>query len=227
MERPEFLPDRIVKRLKDTIASGELAPGEQLPPETVLAKRFGVGRSTIREAKKALSLIGLLDVRVGTGSYVHRDAIRRLDLSRVFDESRIPLLEIFEGRKILEGGIVALAAERATPQDLLDMRLAVDRLAAAARADDVAGVFAADSSFHLALARAAHNGYLYRAFDETRGLLEAAVSSISHAPDNTDMAVASHRAVLAAIQARDVRRARVALLHHLQDSWKTIEAALA
>lgn len=225
--RQQFLPDIIVKRLKEMIAAGELRPGEALPSETDLAQSFGVARPTIREAKKVLSLIGLLDVQVGRGSFVHHDAVRRLDVARVFDQSTISMIEIYEGRAVLEGGIVALAARYATADDLADMRLAVERLEAAAAADDVAAVFAADRAFHLAMARAAHNGYLYRAFEDTFEMLEKTVASISQVPDNIAHGVTLHRRILTAIEAGNARRARSLLLRHLRQSRKTVEAALA
>jgi len=227
LARQALLPDRIVKQLKEMLISGKLRPGEALPSEAVLATRFDVARPTIREAKKALSLIGLLDVQKGRGSFVHRDALRRLDLTQVFDRSHTSLLDIFEGRRILEGSIVGLAAERATRNDLQQMRAAVGSMAKAAREGDVAGIFRGDGDFHFALAGAAHNTYLFRAVASTRALLEDAVVRISQVPDNVDHAVNCHREILSAIEARDAKKARDILLHHLDDSEKTIKAALA
>ncbi len=224
IERHALLPDLIVKRLKEMIASGELRPGDALPSEAELASRFDVARPTIREAKKALTLIGLLDVRKGRGSFVHRDASRRIELTRTFEPSS--LLEIFEGRRILEGGIVDLAAKRATSTDLHAMRLAMEAMEQAARDGDVTGVFRGDSDFHLALARAAHNTYLLRAMADTRVMLEDAVAKISQVPDNVHHAVSCHRAILAAIEVHNARQARQILLQHLDDSEKTIEATL-
>ena len=227
VERRPLRADLVAKRLREMIAGGELRPGVQLPSEAELAERFGVARSTVREAKKALALAGLLDVHVGKGSYVHRSATRRLDLSRVFNRSRTSLLEIYEGRSILEGGIVALAAERATPQDIHDMRLAIERLDEAVRAEDSIGHFAADTAFHLALVRAAHNEYLFRAFDGTRGLIQEVIASTYTVPQDQSETSSFHRSILAAIEAHDAGAARNVLVQLLEGSRRTVEANLS
>lgn len=231
IERQTSLPELVVGRLKDLIAAGELGPGDALPSETRLAARLGVARSTIREAKKVLSLVGALDVRVGKGSFVHPDAIRRLAATRVVDRSldpsRVSLFEVYEGRAILEGGIVTLAATRATRADVEDMQAAIGRMEVAAGAGDVTAVVRADTAFHLALARAAHNAYLCRAYEHTAGIVEDVVACISEVPDNVPRAVMRHREILAAIDARRPEQARAVLKRHLDEARKTVEAALA
>lgn len=231
IERQTSLSELVVGRLKDLIAARELRPGDALPSESRLATRLGVGRSTIREAKKALSLVGALEVRAGKGTFIHADAIRRLAAARVLDRShdpsRVPLLEVYEGRAILEGGIVALAAARATADDIAALRDALARMEAAAGAADVAGLVPADTEFHLALAAAARNGYLRQAYEQTADMLAEAVACISQVPDNTGRAVGRHRELLAAIEAGQPEPARAALRRLLEESRKTVEGALA
>lgn len=231
IERQTSLSELVVGRLKALIAAGELRPGDVLPSEIRLAARLGVGRSTIREAKKVLSLVGALEVRAGKGTFVHADAIRRLAathvLDRAYDPSRVPLFEVYEGRAILEGGIVALAAVRATAADVDAMRAALERMEAAVDAADVAGLVPADTAFHLALAAAARNGYLLQAYEHTAGILADAVECISQVPDNARRAVVRHRELLAAIDAGQPEQARAALRRLLDESRKTVEGALA
>lgn len=231
IDRQTSLSELVVRRLKDLIAAGELRPGDVLPSETRLATRLGVGRSTIREAKQVLSLIGALEVRPGKGTFVHADAIRRLAATRVLeraaDPSRVPLLEVYEGRALLEGGIVTLAAARATAEDLEVMQAALARMDAAVTAGDVAGLVPADTAFHLALAAAAGNGYLRHAYESTTGILADAVECISQVPDNARRAVLRHGELLAAIEARQPEQARAAFRRLLEESRKTVEAALA
>lgn len=231
IERQTSLSELVVGQLKELIASRELRPGDALPSETRLATRLGVGRSTIREAKKVLWLVGALEVRAGKGTFVHADAIRRLAAARVLDRpadpSRVSLLEMYEGRAILEGGIVTLAAARATPDDVGALRDALARMEAAAGAGDVAELVPADTAFHLALAAAARNGYLRQAYEHTADLLAEAVACISQVPDNAGRAVGRHREVLAAIEARQPDQARAALRRLLDESRKTVEGARA
>lgn len=224
ISRRPLLADAVAKRLEDMIASGELPPGQQLPSEAVLAERFGVARSTIREAKKALAHIGLLDIHVGKGSFVQQSAVQRLDLARVFDRSRTSLAEIYEGRGILESAIAALAAERATPQDIRDMRLAQERLEDAVQAGDAIKVFAADTAFHIAVVRAAHNEYLYRAFDGTRGLIQEVIASTYQVPGSVGQTSAFHRKLLNAIEAHDPLAARDLMRQLTEASRRTLES---
>ena len=230
IERQTSLSELVVGRLKDLITAGELRPGDALPSETRLAARLGVARSTIREAKKVLSLVGAFDVRAGKGTFVHPDAIRRLAAARVLDRidpSSVPMLEVYEGRAVLEGGIVALAAARATAADVEAVRAALARMEAAARAGDVTGLVEADCVFHLAVAGAAHNDYLRRAHEHTAGLRADAVACISQVPGNVQRAVTRHRELSAAIEAGQPARARAALGRLLRDGRKTVEGALA
>src|SRR5947208_12487031 len=103
------------------IVTGELGPGDRLPKENDLAERLGLSRNSLREAVKALSLIRVLDVRQGDGTYVTSLAPQLLldALSFVVDFHRDDtVLEFFEVRRILEPAATALAAQRMTDEDV-------------------------------------------------------------------------------------------------------------
>lgn len=118
------LTDEAIARLKGMITAGELCPGDRLPREADLAERLGLSRTSLREAIKALSLIRVLDVRQGDGTYVTSlqpellgEAITFvLDFHR--DDSA---LQFLEARRVVEPALVALAAQRATDTDIVEL----------------------------------------------------------------------------------------------------------
>src|SRR6478752_10030090 len=117
--------DEAIWKIKDMIVSGELAPGDRLPPEKELSERLGLSRSSLREAVKALEVIRVLDVRRGDGTYVTSLEPRLLleAMSFVVDlHDDQSVLEIFAVRRILEPATSALAARNAAEPDLVHLR---------------------------------------------------------------------------------------------------------
>ncbi|MBT7550029.1 MAG: FadR family transcriptional regulator, partial [Gemmatimonadetes bacterium] len=111
--------DDIVAQLTDLIARNVLKPGDRLPPERELCKQFGVGRSSLREALRSLSVMGILDGRIGEGTFVCDNSQyleRALQWGFRLDGKK--LQDLSETRLMLESQNVFLAAERATETDL-------------------------------------------------------------------------------------------------------------
>eukprot|EP00163_Fabomonas_tropica_P024832 TRINITY_DN4278_c0_g1_i1.p1 TRINITY_DN4278_c0_g1~~TRINITY_DN4278_c0_g1_i1.p1 ORF type:complete len:259 (-),score=29.91 TRINITY_DN4278_c0_g1_i1:453-1229(-) len=159
---PRRLADTIVEQLETMILEGALQPGERLPPERVLAERFGVSRPSLREAVQRLAAKGLLKSRQGGGNYVTES------LGSSFSDPLIHLLEnrpdaqrdLLEFRRTLESDCAYYAALRATEVDRDHLRSAYDHLQAcyaegAEPNREAEGL--ADSRFHLAIAEASHN----------------------------------------------------------------------
>src|SRR3954452_14917545 len=122
------------------IVAGDLRPGDRLPKENDLAERLGLSRNSLREAVKALSLIRVLDVRQGDGTYVTSLAPQLLldALSFVVDFHRDDtVLEFFEVRRILEPAATALAAQRMTDEDVDALQKVLDSLRDDASIDDL------------------------------------------------------------------------------------------
>src|SRR5262245_63232594 len=125
------LTDEAIERIKEMIVSGELRPGDGLPRETDLAERLGLSRNSLREAVKALSLIRVLDVRQGDGTYVTSLAPRLLldALSFIVDFHRDDtVLEFFEVRRILEPAATAMAAAGMSDEAIADLRAGLEQL---------------------------------------------------------------------------------------------------
>lgn len=132
---------KAIDSIRAMIRSGELAPGEQLPPEQELADRLGVSRGSLREAVRALSQINVLDVRRGDGTYVTSLAPSELLSGLVFALELIQtkdLDEVVEVRQLLQPPAAALAAQRVTDEQLAQMHEVYDLLALATDADEIA-----------------------------------------------------------------------------------------
>ncbi|MGP3991696.1 FadR/GntR family transcriptional regulator [Streptomyces sp. 3N207] len=148
---------RAIDQIKALIAEGRLNPGQRLPTERDLAAQLGVSRSSMREAVRALTFMGVLEARHGSGVYVTQlDAGDLLEsLGVVADLSRGPQLgELLEVRKILESTATALAAARIDAEQLAEVER---HLRAMDATDDIEAILAHDLAFHRAIAQAAGN----------------------------------------------------------------------
>ena len=209
--------ERIVQKIEQWILDGSMKPGDQLPGEHDLAQRFGVSRTAVREAAKALREKGLVEPCSGRGTFVTHGmshAMRQsLDLM-----ARMGQLDgsvhLGEVRNILEPHIAALAAKRAEPQHLRTMREAfqiMDR-----NLDNADGYIEADLEFHLALAEAAGNPLILALLDSIVGVLReerARLFRVKGAPQRSQL---HHKRILEAVERRDPQAASDAMRAHLQ-----------
>ncbi|HEX8629754.1 MAG TPA: FCD domain-containing protein [Catenuloplanes sp.] len=209
--------DEAILRIKDMIVSGELGPGQRLPKEADLAARLGLSRSSLREAVRALSLIRVLDVRQGDGTYVTslEPALLLDALSFVVDFHRDDtVLELLEVRRILEPAAAAMAAHRMPEGDVALLRVQLESLSAEPGVEELV---ANDLEFHRLIAVGAGNRALCSLIESLsgpttrvriwRGLTqEGAVQRTRE----------QHIAILEAIEARQPEVAR---------SWATVHVS--
>jgi GntR family galactonate operon transcriptional repressor len=203
----------MVQALGAAIVRGEISSGTVLPPELELAERYGAGRSVVREAVKILTAKGLLSVRPRHGTQVrplHEWTLLDPDvLGWMRSEDGLDrnlLLALEETRAIIEPEAAALAAVRATPDDLARIRSALTAMEADQNTPQAA--IAADKRFHLAILDATNNPIL-RSF---RGAIDAILSAMfDFTVDVFAGNLANHAAVLDAIAAGDADGARAAM----------------
>lgn len=171
--RPIPLVDQAIERLRAHISEGHWPVGTKLPGETTLAQTLGVGRSTVREAVRALAGAGMVQARHGVGVFVTATVPREELTDKI---TRAGIGELYEVRAIVEIGAARLAARRRTTADITALKDALQ-----ARRTSAAGTNAefvdADIALHAAVVRAAHNPVLVALFDEfiptlRRGLLD-------------------------------------------------------
>ena len=149
-----------IEKIKAMIVSGELAPGDRLPPEKELAERLGLSRNSMREVVKALEVIRVLDVRRGDGTYVTslEPALLLEALSFIVDFHRdTTVLELLQVRRILEPAATALATQRATDSEIDDLRKLLDSLGSNPAVEEMV---ANDLEFHRRIAACSGNSML-------------------------------------------------------------------
>ncbi|GAA3295782.1 FadR family transcriptional regulator [Dactylosporangium vinaceum] len=163
------LTDEAIDKIKGMITSGELGPGDRLPKESDLAERLGLSRNSLREAVKALSMIRVLDVRRGDGTYVTSlEPDLLLDaLSFVVDFHRDDTVPQFlEVRRILEPAATALAATRMTDREIVTLRSVLDELGTDSTTE---ALVANDLEFHRLIAAGSGNAVLCSLIDGLSG----------------------------------------------------------
>ncbi|MFG2778337.1 FadR/GntR family transcriptional regulator [Streptomyces prunicolor] len=217
--RPSPLVEQAAERLRAQIAAGEWPVGSKLPGETTLAAELGVGRSTVREALRALAGAGLVRPRQGAGVFVVATEPAEDWPTRL---RRAAVTDVYEVRMGVEVQAARLAASRRTPEDVTAMERALEARRAAAGADDVAFVDA-DIAFHAAVVAAARNPVLADIFGQftpvlREGLVEllALTELRAHDPNTGD---AAHEALVRAVAEGDAETAAEVLRAELEDPF--------
>ncbi|MEV5489468.1 FCD domain-containing protein [Streptomyces bobili] len=169
--RPSPLVEQAAQRLREQITGGHWPVGTRLPGETTLAKELGVGRSTLREALRALAGAGLVQPRHGSGVFVIATEPAEDWPARL---RRAAVTDVYEVRLGVEVHAARLAAQRRTPEDVTALWAALDGRRAASDADDTAFVDA-DIALHAAVVAAARNPVLAALFAEFIPVLREAL----------------------------------------------------
>ncbi len=213
----ERLYTKIVDQIQRRILSGDLKEGDQLPSERELAEQFRVSRTAVREAVKALSEKGLVQIRAGRGTFVTNGTLQavRDSLGRMM---RIGQLDgtgdLVEVREIIEPEIAALAAARASQEHISAMQEAVSIMDRSL--DDANAYIEADLDFHLALAEATQNVLILTLIDSIVDLLREQRLRIFHVDGGPQRGQIYHKRILDAVMRRDATAACEAMQAHLE-----------
>lgn len=225
MRERQPVSNEVAQILLEHLVSGEYQPGQRLPPERALAESLGVGRSLLREALKALTLLGLIEVRQGDGTYLRRRASNLLPQSfewgLLLGENQ--LSDVIEARRELEVVLAGFAARRRTEDDVTDLQALLERMRTATDPDDFV---AADVAFHMRVAQAARNSVLRSMHSGTQSLLHAWISRVIAAADDMTPSYEEHVPVFEAIRDRNTVAARKAIRQHLQLAGARLGATL-
>jgi GntR family transcriptional repressor for pyruvate dehydrogenase complex len=212
--------------LFDLITSGGFSPGERLPPERELVARLGVSRTVVREALNLLEARGLVSIEHGRGAIVSggsTEAVRET-LGLLLRVQPGVLGELMEVRRILEVEVAALAAERAGPKEVAEMRGRLEAMRASIEAPE--GYVDADVEFHAALARATENRVLLVMLEPVVDLLRASREVSASRPGSARRALGEHERVLERVERGDAAGAREEMRQHMDATARDIEEAL-
>ena len=229
------LAGRIVDTLRDMVESGKLTPGEQLPPERELAVQLGVSRTALREALHTLAALGLVEARHGRGVFVIGNSVQAAAqrLSAMLgtqigqagqQESVARIRELFEIRRVLEGAAAEWAAQRATDEQIAEMRtiLATDQNVRNAEPPDFTLISELDGRLHALIAASTTNRTLILLMSVLLDELSLARSNSLMLPERITRSLHQHKALVDAIAHHDAINARFAMVEHIDDVERTI-----
>lgn len=220
LQPKQSLTAQLVAELKELIANGTFAPGDKIPTENELIRRYSVSRTVVREAISGLRADGLLVTRQGVGAFVTEQTGKRLE---PFDPRDLEaVLYMLEFRKVIETEAAGLAADRRTESDLTELQACYDELSA--HSLDAKAFVQPDFRFHLAIARASHNPYFLQ-IEEHIGQQIIPHSRLHVlAPDLPEdlsflkTVQSEHESIYKAIVAGDSQAAKAAMRNHLERS---------
>jgi GntR family transcriptional repressor for pyruvate dehydrogenase complex len=213
--RREPVATQIARRLVEVILSGQIEPGSRMPSERQLAEAFGVGRSAMREALKALSLIGLVEVRQGDGTYLRKADTALLpeviEWGLLLGEPRT--MDLVEARQEIEIVLAGLAAQRRNDDQIARLQTELTALGNARTPVEFAEH---DIAFHVTVADAAGNSALRDVHSSIQALLRAWILRALSGSRNMERSYAEHIPIVNAIVASDAETARCTMREHMQ-----------
>lgn len=210
----QVIVDQILRLVRD----GQLRPGDPLPSEAEMMRMLKLGRSSIREGLRGLSILGVVATWPGKGTIIAQSARSPFEDIHKTAKSQLQtleLLDLLEVRESLEGKAAELAAQRATDAEIAAMRRTGEEVARDVAAGRV--YFRSNTEFHLAIARASHNRILERSvrsvIGQVRGFRERLMKQLHEMPERD---VEEHAAIVDAIAARQPAAAREAMVGHIR-----------
>ena len=208
------LYEQVADQIGGLVRRGEFVAGQRLPAERDLAKLLGVSRPVVREAMIALEIAGLIEVRTGSGAFVKE---KPSELPEALNAGNSPS-DILGARMLIESEIAAMAASRATAEDLASMAAEIDDMV---RDHDAGRPWqAADLGFHLAIARATGNaalaGVVERLWQEQHAPVFALMSERMRLSENWTATLRAHREILEAIRGANRKAAKDGMRAHLR-----------
>ncbi len=209
------LHEAIVELFHSQIQQGILEHGSKIPAERVLAEQLKVSRSSVREAIRTLELQGLAVSKPGSGTFINTqslDAVTTL-MTSLFNSGETQLHDIFEVRHLLEPQLAALAAERATDEDI--GRLSSILIEQQRQIMEGETGIDADTEFHFALATATHNTVLIKVVSAVEDVLRQSRDQTLQQPGRSERSLESHQQILQMIRTGDHIGAKSAMEHHL------------
>jgi DNA-binding FadR family transcriptional regulator len=218
----------VIDQIIDLIKQGSFKKGDRLPPERIMAKKLGVSRPSVREAYSALEIAGILESRVGSGTYVQSERINDFFEKKINDiatKEESPY-EIISLRKIIEPEIVALAAKNAKPENISEIESILRKMKSQIK-EGQSYTLDTDRMFHIAVAKASGNSVLLHTLQFILDLTEEDLwkkirEQIIKTPEHSIKDIDYHEKVFNCIKNKDIKNARVIMKKHFTAILKEI-----
>lgn len=233
-ETNRSLDGRIVDYIRGLVERGELTPGDRLPAERELASQLGVSRAVLREALATLAALGIVESRHGRGVFIVGGSVQataqRLSMALSTDENltladnQARIHELFDIRRVLEGAAAEWASQRATDEQIVEMRAVLnkDREVRSAEPVDMAFASELDGRLHALIAASTANRTLILLMAVLLDELSLARNQSLAIPGRIQRSLRQHQTLVDAIAAHDVSLARVSMLEHISDVEQSI-----
>jgi GntR family transcriptional repressor for pyruvate dehydrogenase complex len=211
----DVLSEKIVERLLNLIREKQLLPGDRLPPERELAPMMGVSRPSLREALRALSVMKVVENRQGSGTYITslRPELFVNHLDFIFTVNDATFLDLFRARRIIEVGLVGLAAESINEEQLARLEECLKRSAASVEKPEV--FLQIDLELHGIIIEAAHNRTLSLFMNSINQINTASRRRTNELPEVRRRTQRDHKAIVRALREHDPEAAAKAMRNHL------------
>ena len=218
--------EEVAHRIQALILERKLKPGDRLPSERELVRRFHVSRGSVRDAIRTLELIGLVSSRQGRGTAVRELTAESLTvpLSSALARKNDLVAELLDVRQMLEPPLAARAAAYASNEEIAHLQDVLCRQREKARRGEL--TVEEDSEFHYTIALAARNSVVRRVVDLLMELLRESRARSLQVDGRLKRSLSGHRRILAAIQERDPQAAEEAMRLHLQQISDLVLASL-
>ncbi len=209
----------IIEQIQSMVLDGSLKQGDKLPSERVLAQQLEVGRTSIREALRALEVIGLVESRQGGGNFIRANFEKSLfqPMSVMFMLQKSKPEDILVLRRILEIESAVLAASRITEAEILEMGKLIDDFKSA---DNEQSSVKIDKEFHYRVAQASGNLLLLNTLNVISTLIEYFIkdarAAIMRDKENKEVLIAQHEEIFKGLEAHDAERASTAMKKHFE-----------
>jgi len=214
--------EEVFGQIHQLIKDGRFKAGDQLPSERELAETFKVSRTSVREALRALESQGLIVSRTGMGNFVADLPVESLigPLARLLIDEKKALSDVFEMRKVIEPHIAALAAERATRNDIAQLKkILAKQTEAVGRGES--GV-AADAELHFCIGRATRNQALQKLVSGLMEMLSRSREESLQTDARRESSIDAHRRIIGAIEKHDKAKARSEMLRHIEQVEESV-----
>ncbi|MFZ5754847.1 MAG: FadR/GntR family transcriptional regulator [Bacillota bacterium] len=216
------LYEGIVKQLKDLITQGVLKPGDKLPTERELAETLNVSRTAVREALRALEIMGFIYGRPGEGTFVREITIDSIiePFASIILKERSHILDLLHVRSLLEVETARLAALHATEEDLKAIEEGITIMEEEIQSGNIG--LRGDDTFHLAIATASQNQVLLKIMNLIGDMLSSSREATLKIPNQPLKTVRDHREIFEAIKAGDENLAAHYMREHLEKAKQNI-----
>ena len=222
--RKQNISDIVFEQLQEQIINGTWSPGSKIPSETALSEELGVSRITVRNAFQRLISLGLIEAKQGGGTFVKdftdADALGYIQPLLAYAQPDINYF--LEFRAVMEPEMAALAAEKASDEQIADMREYVRQYAETSLSDTEA-LLAADMAFHFSIAEATYNPIIIKIYEMLRDIYSSNLLQVIQTL-GMEIGVKYHEKIADAIGEHDSVGARRAMRRHLQDTLRLYQS---